>query len=322
MGGQEAASLSSFTENEKLLSMDSVAVFDVAGAKWYHQPVSGDVPSDRDRFCIVGVQDSSNSTYEIFLYSGQAALNRGLFNEGYAAENGKRDEVFVLSLPSFTWSKADYNSSDPRIYHTCHGVGRYLLSIGGVDPSKTSSDEAFADDDLYEQGIKVFDMTTMQWLDEFKADGASYQKPVVVSSRIAATPTPTSWADDQLRQLFEKSNVETATPAAQQSSGSSRISTGAIVGAAVGGFAGVAIICLLMFFWRKRMLGARRNASGGVRPSELSAVGAAKHEMAGDSEQPAELGDAGTQKPAELSTTFDHHELAGSEPFVERHEIA
>lgn len=95
-----------------------------------------------------------------------------------------------------------------------------------------SFDVALASDDPCKQGIEVFDMMNQQWLDEFKADGVSYEKPAVIASRVATMTTQSSWADDQLRQAFQRINT-------------SRL-TGPEGGAVVGGVGSIATICLVL----------------------------------------------------------------------------
>ena len=49
------------------------------------------------------------------------------------------DQVWVLSLPSFTWYKSSYKPSDARMLHTCHIPGTptprsQMVAIGGYVP--------------------------------------------------------------------------------------------------------------------------------------------------------------------------------------------
>ncbi len=60
------------------------------------------------------------------MYGGQDAANAPT----------RFDEIWLLSLPSFTWIKvySEYSGNAlPRIAHTCHLVGsRTMLLVGGI----------------------------------------------------------------------------------------------------------------------------------------------------------------------------------------------
>jgi hypothetical protein len=50
------------------------------------------------------------------------------------------DDIYVLSLPSFTWIKV-FSGKIPRFGHTCHLVGgRQMLTVGGHNKNPNSCD--------------------------------------------------------------------------------------------------------------------------------------------------------------------------------------
>jgi hypothetical protein len=55
-----------WTENEPLVPMSDIAIFDSTAQKWYHQTATGQVPEPRTRACVVGVQ-GDKGTYEMFV---------------------------------------------------------------------------------------------------------------------------------------------------------------------------------------------------------------------------------------------------------------
>lgn len=64
-GGQTSPNISHFIDGEAYLSMSNISLFDPSTQSWYYQDTTGDVPSQRDRFCVVGVNGGDNSTYGI-----------------------------------------------------------------------------------------------------------------------------------------------------------------------------------------------------------------------------------------------------------------
>ena len=62
-GGRTSPSLSSFVENTAYLAMSNISIFDPSTQSWYHQKATGDVPTQREMFCIVGIGSDIKSTY-------------------------------------------------------------------------------------------------------------------------------------------------------------------------------------------------------------------------------------------------------------------
>ena len=151
---------------------------------------------------------------EIFLYGGQAGNGDWSAPSAALKNISALDEVYILSLPSFVWFKVNYTSSDPRIEHTCIIAGnRQMLSIGGINPSATSLSDAINDTDPFWEGIKVFDLTALQWTNYYNASAASYTAPTAVAAHYAAgSRYPSAWSSDDLQNLFVKPTTEAATP--------------------------------------------------------------------------------------------------------------
>lgn len=75
---------------------------------------------------------------EIFIYGGRVDVNYG-GSPATQTINAGLDKVYILSLPSFLWFKANYTSPDPRTDHTYSIVGnRQMLSIGGLSTTAAS----------------------------------------------------------------------------------------------------------------------------------------------------------------------------------------
>lgn len=62
-GGQTSPNISQWLDGEAYLSMSNISIFDPLIQIWYHQEATGDIPAQRDRFCVVGINGGENSTY-------------------------------------------------------------------------------------------------------------------------------------------------------------------------------------------------------------------------------------------------------------------
>ena len=241
------------------------------------------------------------------------------------------DEVYVLSLPSFVWFKVNYTSSDPRVDHTCIIAGnRQMLSIGGLNPSATSFSASINDTDPFWEGIKVFDLTALQWTNYYNASAAPYTAPTAVAAHYAAgSRYPSAWSSDDLENLFVKPKTKAATPvkpsapdSPQPGAPSTTKSKAATIGGAVGGTAGLVIVGLVLYFLaRNRANRTDRKQEGGKppptytngKPDSMEAVPEAGQALAyeADSRQalPHEV-DSGQNLPHEADDSGNLYELS------------
>ena len=211
------------------------------------------------------------------------------------------DEVYVLSLPSFVWFKANYTSSDPREGHTCHVVGnRQMLSIGGLNPSAADHTAAINETDPFWQGMKVFDLTAMQWTNFFNATAAPYLAPSVVTAYYAAgSRYPSAWSSNDLEDLFSQPTQNSST-SNSSTTGSppfktpgAKNHTASAVGGAVGGASAVILAGLALYYLARRRKNARTRSLDPRKlpPTNIHGhhdIGKDAHE-AGDS-SPKEMG--------------------------------
>ncbi|KAL2874548.1 hypothetical protein SGCOL_010322 [Colletotrichum sp. CLE4] len=292
-GGESQMFLSGYKE----LDFNKVTLYNPSTDKWYTQQTAGARPIRRGKFCVVGAS-STNNTYEIFFYGGRSWSTDQTFGE-----------VYVLSLPGFVFFKAT-GSSIRRADHTCvvvAGGGRQMLSIGGTDAS-LGFPNSLTDPDPWSLGLGIFDMTEMVWLDRYDSQAQPYESPDLVKQWYAQGGLDSvAWASEEVRALFSelapnstsdpsptgRSRTSSATSTAQGSE-SSKPPVGTIVGATVGGFAGlVLVICLAVFFLKRkrRYQAAPQQEAGGTPPG---------------SQKPDE-GYIGRKRPAGINTLHEEH---------------
>ncbi|KAF2262743.1 hypothetical protein CC78DRAFT_582331 [Lojkania enalia] len=284
-----------------LIEFSAVDVFDInsylqnptGNGTWYRQNTTGDIPPARIDFCTTSISAPDNSSHHIYLYGG---IDRNL-----GSENDIRagyDDVYVLSIPSFTWTPIFQNGASPRWGHNCHVAGkRQMVTVGG-----NITNTGVCDWEL--KGVAFLDMSTVTWGSVFLSNQTDYTVPTKVLPATGGTISGAAtikepeegWTDPGLKTVFDtprkwgSESSPTATPAA--TGGKSNI--GAIAGGVVGGVVGLAVLAGLLFFWKRRHdkeKGPHELSNEEVQPPELGLDNYKKrYEMQGVNENdPAEL---------------------------------
>ena len=222
------------------------------------------------------------------------------------AHNAERDEVYILSLPAFAWFKANYTSVDPRIYHTCHVFGNQMLSIGGLNPSFANSQDARNDTDPFWEGIKVFDMTALEWTNYHNASAAPYTPSEMILSYYGGQQKYPSWSLSAVQDLFVNRNSSASSPTLNPLNGAKNPRLKDAIAGSVGG--GAFLLCLLAFIFilvrRKReRFQIREEANGRLAAEHGRDQGQVPEGVveADDAFQPAEA-DMGEPRIPEMAT--------------------
>ncbi|TKA45690.1 hypothetical protein B0A49_12057, partial [Cryomyces minteri] len=106
-------------------AMSTIYIYDLASSKWYTQTASGDIPEMRRKFCAGATWAEDRSSYNIYLYGGF----------GMPPNTTGFDDVYILTIPSFTWIKWYPTKPGPGRPHSdlsCNIIdGSQMLIIGG-----------------------------------------------------------------------------------------------------------------------------------------------------------------------------------------------
>src|SRR6267378_7521425 len=116
------------------------------------QQTSGDIPPQLTLFCSVMAAAADNSSYNIYIYGGY---------DGVDATYTTSDDVYVLSIPSFTWVKVYSGTSvHGRNGHKCVKVYPDQMFILGGIPE---------DSEICLEGgiIQVFNLNTLEFQDSY-----------------------------------------------------------------------------------------------------------------------------------------------------------
>ena len=209
-------------------------------------------------------------------------MDNGVFDAKKPSQNTNVgfDEVYVLSLPSFVWFKANYTPSDPRIWHSCNVAGnRQLLSVGGVNPSAANFATARNETDPFWEGMKVFDLTTLQWTNYYNATATPYVVPSVVAAHYASgSRYPSMWSNNDVQSLFLKASSISAKPTETSASVSPRPGvpnkanrSAAEVGGAVGAAAAVAVMVVAYYLLARHRANRKTDERKNRKLQQMSA---------------------------------------------------
>ncbi|KAL2024610.1 hypothetical protein VTK56DRAFT_7653 [Thermocarpiscus australiensis] len=248
--------------------MSTIDIYDVASGNWYRQRTTGG-PGQLTRGCAVVAPAQDGSSFNIYYYGGYDGLHMA---QPYS------DDVWVLSLPSFTWVKLASSAQEGRAGHKC--VMPYpdqMLVIGGYPSLGGAVISCLA------ETIRVFNLSTGTWLDRYDpAVWSRYTVPSAVREKIggsgtggamATTPNPSGWDSDGLASVFatpyatskittyypypsvgptDNTNPSVPIPTPAPDDGGGVPSYLAPVLGSVLGLVFLTVVALLIFLWRRR----------------------------------------------------------------------
>ncbi|KAH6663379.1 putative cell wall anchored protein [Halenospora varia] len=250
--------------NGILIDFTSISLcdtFNEDNVTWFNQLTSGEPPPPRIDFCVLPGPKSAkdNSSHNFYIYGGYDPTQSIMY-----------DDVYILSLPSFTWTKA-YSGTKPRFGHTCHTAGkRQMMSVGGsLDASMYAVETSGQLPNLstvacdQKEGVVLFDLSALTWGSFFDAYAPQYQVPKSVVDVIGgsgdggATVTQPvgGFVHAAISTMFYPSptiNSPTITPAIKHHHESN---AGYIAGGVIGGVVGLAIVMGLAVYILRRKSG-------------------------------------------------------------------
>ncbi|KZL86431.1 kelch repeat protein [Colletotrichum incanum] len=261
MGGSEYDSGSGKAET---LSMETLWFMDPVTHEWYSQRTSGEPPTRRRWPCTVGAQ-STNNTYEIFIFGGND-------------DTVSFDDVYILSLPGFVWKQANSQPENgtARTFMSCVLAGqRQMITVGGSNKFQTPPEK-----DPFPQGLGIFDITELQWKDEYDSTAAKYDSPQIIKIWYNAGNLAKVSYDAKV-EAFLKTSSNSGGPGSSRDSEGSPLTAGVIAGAVAGSVSLIALIGAAAFFVRRRRNSrsqgtlvpeAGGHTESGCSPTELSAA--------------------------------------------------
>ncbi|KAF4554633.1 Kelch motif-containing protein 2 [Elsinoe fawcettii] len=135
--------------NTTFQQMSQLDVYDIATSTWYKQATTGSTPKIRVNPCAVVASAADGSSQNIYMFGGQ--------NLQPAGDQTQYDDMWILTLPSFTWIQVDQTNQPipyARAGHTCNIWNAQMVLVGGYVGPEVSCDSP---------GVYVFDLSTLKW---------------------------------------------------------------------------------------------------------------------------------------------------------------
>lgn len=181
--------------NESFTQMNQLDVYDIATSSWYIQSTSGPTPELRVNPCAVIAAAPDGTSYNIYKFGGQNLIP--------AEDQTQFNDMWILTLPSFTWIKVDMdNQSVPlgRSGHICNVWDAQMVMVGGYVGANTLTCER--------PGIYVFDLSELQWVNQFTATSSGADDNAGVTTNMKSDGSGSTGSNNpfnqQPAQLYSK----------------------------------------------------------------------------------------------------------------------
>lgn len=170
------------TEGQALVS--TISLYDVDGQKWYTQNTTGTAPGPMAFFCAVAASSQDGNSHDIYVYGGLTGT-RTLID----IKEKATDDVWVLSIPSFKWTKVySGDSQSARYGHRCQKISDHqMMVVGGAVPNLGSAGCLSPADSF----LRVFDFNTLEFANIYdpSSTDSKYEVPSPVVSAIGGGQT-------------------------------------------------------------------------------------------------------------------------------------
>jgi len=201
IGGTTAAEDLGLTPNDtdittSLNFLKEFPVYDIGSNIWTMQALDPSSPFPEKalvQFCTVVASAADGSHHDIFVYGG-----------GHGDYSPATADVWVLSVPSFTWIKVDGgNRAVPRVGHSC--ISPYpdqMIVIGGT----RSGQLPLA---LASQSVDVFNLNTLNWTGSYDPDiHDDYKTHQTILDVISKKPNAENMSAQVLGWFDQKYNMD------------------------------------------------------------------------------------------------------------------
>lgn len=266
--------------------MTTVSVYDIANQTWYEQPTSGDAPPQLTQGCAVVASAQDGSSHNIYRYGGF---------DGLDATEAFNDDVYVLSVPSFIWTKVHSgNTTHGRAGHVCAKPYPDQMFVVGGYTSLTSITPSCLEDGI----VQIFNLSSATWINDYNPKTwSNYTVPDAVLKAIGGSPTggatqaapsPSGFANRSLTTVFDTKyntskittwypyELQTATPPINRTllptpsvkNTGLPSYAGPVLGVVLGLFF-ITVVILAYMLWRRRRY-LRASSTG--TPSEMRTI--------------------------------------------------
>ncbi|CAH0017206.1 unnamed protein product [Clonostachys rhizophaga] len=242
--------------------MEEILLYDVTSGRRYKQTATGTIPQIRRKFCAGVTWVEDQSSYNIYLYGGMGEKDGSL---GF-------DDVYVLSIPTFTWVKlfpkeSKDPGSNPHHSMSCNVVNTAQMIVhGGFFPEHDDCELAWG---IHNLDLGKNNEEQAFWL-RYIPSKKKYQVPPEVlsatggeSSGGATKKKPANgWSHSDLETLMTRvADTSTREPTRDVNPGGNKLGTGPIVGIAIGSAVFVALVAIGVWIFVRRRRRSREIAT-------------------------------------------------------------
>jgi len=156
--------------------MTELAIYDIDADAWHIQQTleTDEKPTQLASFCTAVVPTQDGNSHEIFVYGGYDGTYTSV-------DPNVRDDIWVLSVPSFQWTKvkqADSDSTHGRQGSVCFSPNpSTMITIGGTGQLGAS----LTSDTI----IDVLDLNTLEWTGKYNASSdTNFSLPDVIVKQL------------------------------------------------------------------------------------------------------------------------------------------
>lgn len=285
--------------NATFTQMNVIDVYDIDSSTWYKQATTGPTPEIRVNPCAVAVSAADGSSTQVYMYGGQNLVPYG--------QQKQYDDMWILTVPSFTWIQVDTTGQSvppARAGHSCSVWNGQMVVVGGYVGQDLSCDSP---------GVYVFNTSSLTWQNNYNAldtndhlnrqasqqgdpsalqGSFGYEVPAKVQSVIGgdsvgsatvtapaqsasqgplATGKPLSYSVTQTNGGIATQTSAPTTTGSDNSSGSSGPNVGAIVAGVIAGCLALLAAYLLFCIWLyRKQLSVYKNYAAMARHETLS----------------------------------------------------
>ncbi|KAF8851662.1 hypothetical protein BDZ45DRAFT_678961 [Acephala macrosclerotiorum] len=188
--------------------MSTVSVYDIADGIWYEQPTSETPPPMLTQGCTVMASAQDGSSHNIYWYGGWDGID--------STGSSFNDDVWVLSIPAFMWTKVASGSiaGHARAGHRCtKPYPDTMFVVGGYSQLSGTTPQCLKDLNGQDGGfIQIFNLSTATWINSYDPNvWSNYTVPSTILSMIGGTgtgsatqttPSPSGFANSSMTSLF------------------------------------------------------------------------------------------------------------------------
>lgn len=160
-----------------MVSLSQISVYDIESSSWYAVTASGEIPHDRGQFCAVVSASPDKTSFQVTIFGG--------WNPYVSLDY---EDVYILTVPSFRWIKANVTNDFEtqattqigRAHHRCviYNDAQMIVIGGSIRFGTAQQTNETACNSAYPP-IRVLDTSTYSWKTSFDPSIEYHVPPVV-----------------------------------------------------------------------------------------------------------------------------------------------